>query len=136
MQSPLRDLNLSYNLVNGRDGTTEFAHALNEFLRDPECSDNLTHINLSGLKFSQDDLLLLCEVLSGGVKPVKDIPKKSSDESQVNVNNLPFCTSLLSIHMSDMGLEFENELQEDILDMFGIGEDDNDTEFVNAMKMF
>ena len=31
----------------------------------------------------------------------------------------------MSIHLSDMGLEFEEELQKDILETFGLGDEDD-----------
>jgi hypothetical protein len=137
MQSPLRDLNLAYNLINGKAGTSEFAQTLYEFLKDPECSNNLTHINLSGLKFSNTQLLQLCEVMSGGATAVgKNAPQKNEQEPPKS--NQPFCIGLMCIHLSDVGLEFEGETAEvvdDILDMFGVG-DGKDQPFLEAMAGF
>lgn len=114
MQSPLRDLNISYNLVNGKNGSQEFVQTLKEFLKDAECTNSLTHVNFSGLKLSQADILSICEIMSGGSKNQNASVKSS-------------CLSLMSIHLSDMGLEFEEEIQKDILDTFGL--EDQDGEF-------
>ena len=94
---PPQDQELSFNAQNEElIASRDFVNHLCEFIKKNEL---LNHLDVSGMNFSKEQLLLVAEAA------------------------LCQSESLLAIHLSDNGIRFDLETRDEILDMMGLTPD-------------